>query len=241
MTESPLILADPERPAWGFGEIFAGASVFLVAIFGIASIARHYLGDAARSGTWEVAQEFGAYALLFSALKALFYFQKLPLLRSLGWVRTNFDLTPLVGIGLGLFFLGALLQVLLRTPDNIDTPFEKMLSSDRFSLIAITVFGVTIGPIIEELLFRGLIQPVLISAAGVFPGILVTSILFAAPHLPQNGNAWQSGVIIGLAGFGFGLVRHLTGSTRASTISHIAYNSLPFALTLAQGAQHIHK
>jgi membrane protease YdiL (CAAX protease family) len=100
---------------------------------------------------------------------------------------------------------------------------------------------VTAGPVIEELLFRGLLQPVLVSLAGVFPGILITSLLFAGVHLPQNAGVWQSAVIIGIAGFGFGVVRHITGSTRASSIMHIAYNALPFAATLMLGAPPHHK
>jgi membrane protease YdiL (CAAX protease family) len=67
---------------------------------------------------------------------------------------------------------------------------------------------------------------------GVFPGILVTSLLFGALHLSQNAGMWQSGVIITLAGFAFGTVRHVSGSTKASSLMHIGYNSLPFILTL---------
>jgi membrane protease YdiL (CAAX protease family) len=126
-------------------------------------------------------------------------------------------------------------------PDTAQTPFEKMLYSDHFSRFAIAAFGVTVGPVIEELLFRGLLQPVMIYAAGVFPGILITSAVFAGMHLPQNAGVWQSGVIIGIAGFGFGVIRHVTGSTRASSIAHIAYNALPFAVTLMQSAQPTHK
>jgi membrane protease YdiL (CAAX protease family) len=213
----------------------------MAAIFLLASLARHFVGDVSKSGTWQVGIEFGAYMALFAVLKALFFWQQQPLLRSLGWVKTSFDITPLIAAGLFLFFIGVVLQMFLRMPDSADTPFEKMLGSDHFSLIAITVFGVTAGPVIEELIFRGLIQPVAIYTTGVLPGILITSVLFAAPHLPQNGNAWQSGVIIGIAGFGFGVIRHITGSTRASSIAHIAYNSLPFAVTLMQGAQTTHK
>jgi membrane protease YdiL (CAAX protease family) len=60
-------------------------------------------------------------------------------------------------------------------------------------------------------------------------------------HLAQNANLWQSGVLITIAGFGFGVVRHVSGSTRASAITHIAYNSLPFLVTLLQGAPPDHK
>jgi membrane protease YdiL (CAAX protease family) len=93
---------------------------------------------------------------------------------------------------------------------------------------------VTLGPAIEELLFRGLLQPVLIESAGVLPGIVITSVIFGSLHLAQNGFIWQSGVGIMLVGFVLGTVRHVSGSTRASTVVHIAYNSLPFLALLGQ-------
>ena len=44
-----------------------------------------------------------------------------------------------------------------------------------------------------------------------------------------------------LVGFVLGVVRHLSGSTRASTIVHMAYNSLPFLAVLVDGNPFGHK
>jgi membrane protease YdiL (CAAX protease family) len=71
---------------------------------------------------------------------------------------------------------------------------------------------------------------------GVLPGILVTSVLFGALHLSQNAFIWQSGVLITLVGFVLGVIRHVSGSTRASAITHISYNSLPFLTLVLSGA-----
>jgi uncharacterized protein len=128
-----------------------------------------------------------------------------------------------------------LLGYLLGFP-NVQTPFDRLLN-DTASRIAIALFGVTIGPVVEELLFRGFLQPVMTSALGVLPGILATSLLFGAMHLMQNAFIWQSGVLITLVGFVLGTVRHISGSTRASAIVHISYNSLPFFALLLSGVQ----
>jgi membrane protease YdiL (CAAX protease family) len=119
-----------------------------------------------------------------------------------------------------------LLGGILQTPE-VQTPFEKLLD-DRTSRIVIALFGVTLGPVVEELLFRGFLQPVLADSLGVLPGILITSALFGGMHLIQNANIWQSGFIIAIVGFVLGVIRHISGSTKASSITHIAYNSLPF-------------
>ena len=210
-------------------------AVFVVAMSVIGAGAFSLLGESAKAGYWTVVEEAVAYAIVFGSIKLIFFWRQRPLLRTLGWVKTAMSPGALVGAGFGLFAASVVLQVLLRTPD-VTTPFETMLRSDTLSRLAITVFGVSAGPVIEELLFRGFLQPVMIEAAGVFPGILITSMVFGAMHLAQNAGMWQTGVIITLAGFGFGVVRHVTGSTQASTISHIAYNALPFLATTLQSA-----
>jgi len=138
-------------------------------------------------------------------------------------------------LGIVLAVAVILLGNLLGFP-NVETPFDKLLS-DAASRIAIAVFGVTLGPIIEELLFRGFLQPVLVDSLGVLPGILATSVLFGTMHLMQNAFIWQSGVLITLVGFVLGVVRHVSGSTRASAIVHVSYNALPFLVLLFSGAR----
>lgn len=229
--EAPLILAEPDVPFWGFGEIFVVIAVFVVAIAVLSGLATSLAGAAAaKLGYWSVVVEAVAYAIMLAAMKVIFFWRQQPLFRSLAWIGTAIKPGPLVAMGFGLFVLSVLLQLALRTPE-VSTPFEKMLMSDTASRIAITVFGITVGPAVEELLFRGFLQPVLVNVAGVFPGILITAAIFGAMHLSQNAGLWQSGVIITVAGFGFGVIRHVTGSTQASTIAHIAYNTLPFLAT----------
>jgi membrane protease YdiL (CAAX protease family) len=229
----PLVLAQPDEPFWGYGEIFLGLAVFLVAIGGSVSFATHVLHAPPESGLWGVMEEVVAYAILLLALKLLFARHGKKLRDSLGWSKPGpFSQRSLITIGLSLSVAGVILEYALRTPD-VETPFVKMLA-DPASRIAIAVMGVTVAPVVEELLFRGLLQPVLISSAGVLPGILITSAIFGALHLSQNGNLWQSGVVIMLVGFVLGTVRHVSGSTRASTIVHIAYNTLPMVVLLLQ-------
>jgi membrane protease YdiL (CAAX protease family) len=117
---------------------------------------------------------------------------------------------------------------------------DKLLKGAS-SRIVISLFGVTLAPVIEELLFRGFLQPVLVDSFGVLPGILVTSAVFGGMHLMQYGFLWQSGVLITLVGFVLGVVRHVSGSTRASAITHIFYNLPSFVLLIIFGGQPSHK
>src|SRR5229473_1073090 len=51
-------------------------------------------------------------------------------------------------------------------------------------------------------------------------GILTTAALFGAMHLAQNAAIWQSFVLITVVGFVFGVIRHVSGSTKASDLGH---------------------
>jgi len=236
---TPLIVAEPDRPFWGFGEIFITAAVFLVAQQFTAMLAYREAERYTKSGAFLLGVESIAYLAVFGVLALLFARYRRPLFASLAWIRQPFRPVHLVFVGLILSVLTVLLEQLLRTP-NVQTPFDKLLG-DAPSRILIALFGVTFAPAFEELLFRGLLQPVLVEAAGVLPGILITSAIFGAVHLAQNAFIWQSGVLIALVGFVLGTVRHISGSTRASAIVHAAYNSLPCLALLLTGGQTFHK
>lgn len=227
----PLVIAEPERPFWGFRELFLTAAILFASLIGALTAAARYFHASPDSGLWDVLAQFAAYFVAFLAVKMMFLRHGHGLRDGLGWNKPGpFSATQMAVTGLVLSAIVALLQVALLTPDN-ETPFEKLVA-DPAGRIAVAIFGISIGPLAEELLFRGLLQPVLMEATGVLPGILLTSAVFGGLHLAQNGFAWQSGVLIMLVGFVLGTIRHVSGSTRASTIAHIAYNGLPFLALL---------
>jgi membrane protease YdiL (CAAX protease family) len=238
---APVYLAPPDRPFWGYAEVLLIAALFIPAVFagGLAvQTASPYLHIDPRLGFPLLIAEFIGYGIVFIALRFLFARYNKPLFESLAWVPQPFKPLHLAILGFFLAVVVVVLGNILGFP-NVETPFEKLLS-DPLSRIAIALFGTTLGPIIEELLFRGFLQPVLVDSFGVLPGILATSALFGAMHLMQNAFLWQSGVLITLVGFVLGVVRHISGSTRASAITHVAYNALPFLVLLFSSGQPTH-
>ena len=241
-TAPPVVLAEAERPFWGFAEVLLVAALFIPAVWAGAFAVRAlspYVGIDPQLGLPLLIAEFLGYAIVFLALRLLFARHGKPLFASLGWVPQPFKPLHLAVTGIILALAVVLLSNILGFP-NVETPFEKLLN-DTVSRVAIAVFGVSLGPIIEELLFRGFLQPVLVDTFGVLAGILATSVLFGAMHLMQNAFLWQSGVLITLVGFVLGVVRHVSGSTRASAIVHVSYNALPFLVLLVSGGQTPHK
>lgn len=79
----------------------------------------------------------------------------------------------------------------------------------------------------EELLFRGWLQPLLITRLGTWPGLLLTALLFGAAHLPFSP---LFAVVAGVAGLGYGLVFHYSGRLWPALALHGAVNLLHFLL-----------
>ncbi len=238
----PVYLAEQERPFWGFAELLLIAALFISTVLGggiVLQAVSPSLHINPQRGLPLLLVEFTGYAIAFIALRVLFARHGQPLFESLGWVQSSpFRPLHLAVLGLLLWMVSIVLESMLGAP-NVETPFDKLLN-DPLSRIAIALFGITLGPVIEELLFRGFLQPVLVNSFGVLPGILATSLVFGAMHLMQNAFIWQSGVLITLVGFVLGVVRHVSGSTRASAITHIFYNLPSFVLLVVLGGQPNH-
>ncbi len=174
------------------------------------------------------------YVLIFSALYGLLRLRYgAPFWRSLGWKILPFPATmitflagPVLAIALG--YAG----YILRAPD-VKLPFEQMLE-DRPTTILFAIFVVILGPLCEELAFRGFLMPLLMRSLGVVPGILATSLLFGGVHAYEYEWSWRHVLLISTAGAVFGWVRYRTGSTVASTILHSTYNLTQFAAFMVQ-------
>ncbi len=114
------------------------------------------------------------------------------------------------------------LEVLLHEP-SVPSPIENLITG-RVSLVIAMLFITILGPVWEELLFRGFLFPLFAKSLGPWLGIGLTAALFGLLHGPQLGWTWQPVLIIGLAGLVFGYTRYKTGSTAASAMVHVSYN-----------------
>ncbi len=76
----------------------------------------------------------------------------------------------------------------------------------------------------EEIYFRGWVQPMLARGWGVWPGLVVTSLLFAALHVFAGVRAPLSLLNVCLAGLLFGLLAVRTGGLAAPIMAHFAWD-----------------
>jgi uncharacterized protein len=108
------------------------------------------------------------------------------------------------------------------------------LLRDRGSILLVGFFALTLGPLFEELAFRGFLMPLLVRTFGAVAGVALQAVPFALLHGNEYAWAWQQVVLLFLAGTAFGWMRHKTGSTAASTYMHAGYNLVAFVGIFAQ-------
>ncbi|MBI3666494.1 MAG: CPBP family intramembrane metalloprotease [Acidobacteria bacterium] len=150
-----------------------------------------------------------------------------PFPRAIGWVRPPGPVAAYLGAGVALAFSVAGLSRLIPMPKQ-KLPIEQLFR-DPFSAFLIAAFGVLVAPVIEELLFRGFLYPVMERAHGAFLAVFGTASLFSLMHAQQYGWNWQNLLLLLFVGVVFGAVRAFSRSLVPSTLAHAAYNFTLFA------------
>lgn len=96
----------------------------------------------------------------------------------------------------------------------------------------LVIYTTTIAaPVLEELLFRGLLQAWLVNRLGVIGGIGLTASLFGLAH----GSSWPDPVPLALLGIGLGVAYQRTRSLVAPVALHGIFNGIMVAIGALYG------
>ncbi len=126
--------------------------------------------------------------------------------------------------GLGFLLACSVAVIASLIPMPTERPPLEELLGDPAALLLLAVFGVTVVPAVEELLFRGFFYAALDRMHGALAAILVTSVVFSMIHGPQYGWHWQNLVLLFYVGSIFALIRAQTGSVVPAAFVHAGYN-----------------
>ena len=241
-SEAPPPILPREAPAFGFLDLLlilvGGFFILLISQFAALGIARALprfsalpITELAKQPLVIIPAQVVSYILLIGFIHLLLiarYDRGLADLIPFRWPPVN--LFALLGTGVGLALTINLLERYLPIPKQL--PIDDYFKERSVAFIMLG-FGVLIAPFVEELLFRGLIYPVLNRAAGAVVSVIVTSILFALLHAGQLAFSWAPLLALFLVGVVLTLVRARFQSVTASTLVHMAYNATLFGFLLA--------
>ncbi|HYY68687.1 MAG TPA: type II CAAX endopeptidase family protein [Terriglobales bacterium] len=142
------------------------------------------------------------------------------------WPRENRWLAYLLG-GMALAVVVQLVSALLPIPKTL--PIDKYFQT-RDAAYMMSLFGISMAPLVEELFFRGFLFPVLARRLGVTMGIVLTAFGFALVHASQLASAWAPLLVLFLVGLVFTTVRVVTRNVAPGFLMHVGYNFMLFAL-----------
>ena len=144
-------------------------------------------------------------------------------------------------LGLGVLTVSLdLLSHFLPMPKT--TPFEQFFDQPRDAYLLL-IFAVTLGPLMEEIFFRGFLYPVLARRLGIAWAVILTALPFGLIHSVQYGNAWSAVLVVFLVGVVLTTVRAVTKSVGASFLVHVGYNGtlMLLAAVATDGFRHMDK
>ena len=137
----------------------------------------------------------------------------------------------------GLFLvLGALLALVMgalssRIPGIEDLPVSGLLRHAQ-TAVFLGVTAIAVAPLVEEVVFRGFIYPVVERRWGSVAAVLLTALMFTSLHVTQLWGSWMAVSLILLVGLALSLVRALTGALLPAFLLHLAYNTTLCFLSL---------
>ncbi len=146
----------------------------------------------------------------------------------LGWGPVIWFATLCTQVFVGVFVL------LFDVPLANNTDGVGELSADRTYTIAIVLTAVVAAPIVEELVFRGLVMRSLLSKLPVVVSILLQGVLFGVAHVDPVRGTGNVGLALILSGVGISLGggAYLLRRIGPTMVAHAIFNGLVMLLIL---------
>jgi membrane protease YdiL (CAAX protease family) len=143
-----------------------------------------------------------------------------------------------VGVGgaLGGFVLMQVVVIVGTLITGAEPPEQEIfaLLDDPLLVWVIGATAVLAAPVIEEIVFRGVVMDVLRRRWGWWTSAIVQAAIFSAIHIETLSSATMF-LALALLGFIFAWLRRITGSLVAPIAAHLVFNLVSLGLSLAAG------
>jgi membrane protease YdiL (CAAX protease family) len=106
------------------------------------------------------------------------------------------------------------------------TQLDVLIESSLPARFATAFMAVATAPLVEEVIYRGVLYPAIERAAGMAMAIVVVSLLFAGVHVFQYYNNIAVITIITLLSITLTVARAVTGKVLPAFIIHLAFNGI---------------
>lgn len=236
-TSEALIHPTPNNPPWSSLAAFGVwvASILLIAIvpaFFIIPYAALNGGMASLQNIQDnptaiLLNMIGTFpAHIFTLVLAWFVVtknRKFSFKETLGWSNDNFKWFYHILIIVGFFGAAAVVSSLFPEQDN---QFMRILRSSRAVVFVVAALATLTAPIVEEVVYRGLMYSAFQRSIGVTGAVVLVTALFALVHVPQYWGSPGTIFLICLLSLILTLIRVRTGNLLPCIILHTIFNGI---------------
>jgi membrane protease YdiL (CAAX protease family) len=149
---------------------------------------------------------------------------KYPFFGTLGWDWSGgFTLWRSAGLAVLLLIVGIAIGKLSGPADNA---LEQLLRSSRAAALAAAFAASITAPLVEEIVFRGVLYSAMRRLAGTAAAVAFVVFLFAAIHVPQYWPSYGVIATILLLSVVLTLIRARTGRLLPCFVVHFVFNSI---------------
>jgi uncharacterized protein len=141
------------------------------------------------------------------------------------------------GIGICVLIAGLLLglgAVITSYFGGEKTQLDLLIESSYQARIATAFLAVATAPLIEEVIYRGVLYPAIARVLGAVGGIVLVSLLFAGVHYFQYKNNLAVVAVITLLSTSLTIVRAVTHRLLPAFVIHLVFNGIQAIIILLQ-------
>jgi membrane protease YdiL (CAAX protease family) len=128
----------------------------------------------------------------------------------------------------------AIVVYALHLPIKSNTDGIDRYTGDRGVLIALLIVAVVVAPLVEELMFRGVVMRGFASVAPVWLAVVGQGLCFGAAHVDPVRGWGNIGLllVLGAVGAVFGAAAYLLRRIGPTMIAHALYNGVVMVIVL---------
>lgn len=247
---SALLPVSPDNPPWNGWTalgVWVASVVFIVAfpnIFLLPYLAKQAVNFADQAAILEFAKTDATAVLLqviavipahictlILAWLVVTRLKKFSFRETLGWRWNGFNVWNCLLLLGGFYILAAVVSNFVPEQEN---DMLRILKSSRAAVYVVAFLATFTAPLVEEVVYRGVLYSAFQRSIGVPAAVLITTFLFALVHVPQYWGSPGTIFLICLLSLALTLVRVRTKNLLPCIALHTVFNGSQSLLLILQ-------